>query len=294
MLGGTNSFGGHTSVSAGTLTLSSALALQNSTLDTSGSGIVSFGALSSATLGGLTGVGKLSLSNTAAAGVIVSVGNNNSSMTYSGTLSGAGSLIKLGSGTLTLASSNTFAGPVAINQGELLINGSLASPVTVNSGGVLAGTGSLSNVTVNAGGHLAPGNAPGLLNVSGSLTLMSSAVMDYELDTPLDSDEVLMMPTGLLTLSGQQFSDFNFTPLARFGPGGYTLIDAGSISGTLGTNTSGTIDGLPVTLAVQGNELVLNVVPEPSTLALMVMAAIGRTVVVARKSKHARWRAFPS
>ncbi len=121
-----------------------------------------------------------------------------------------GGLTKLGSGVLTLTGTNTYTGATTINQGELLVNGWLVSPVTVNSGGILAGTGSLTSVIVNAGGHLAPGDAPGLLNLSGSLTLMSSAVMDYELDTPLDSDKVLMLPTGLLTLSGQQFSDFNW------------------------------------------------------------------------------------
>ena len=62
-----------------------------------------------------------------------------------------------------------------------------------------------------------------------------------------------------LVLNGQQFSDFNFTPLDGFGLGTYTLIDAGSISGSLGANTSGMIDGDPATLAVQGNNLVLKV-----------------------------------
>ena len=65
--------------------------------------------------------------------------------------------------------------------------------------------------------------------------------MDYELDTPSTSDEI--DACGNLTLNGQQFSDFNFTWSANFGPGNYDLIDFGSSSGSLGTNTSGTIDG---------------------------------------------------
>ena len=76
------------------------------------------------------------------------------------------------------------------------------------------------------------------------------------------------MPAAL-TLNGQQFSDFNFTWSANFGPGIYALIGFGSSSGSLGANTSGTIDGYPATLAVQGNDLVVNVVPEPSTAALL-------------------------
>ena len=51
--------------------------------------------------------------------------------------------------------------------------------------------------------------------------------------------------------------------------GGYPLIAAGSISGSLGPRTSGTVNGFPATLGIQGNDIVLNVVPEPSTLALL-------------------------
>jgi hypothetical protein len=160
-----------------------------------------------------------------------------------------------------------------VSQGTLVVNGSLVSPVTVNGSGVLSGTGSLSSVMVNSGGHLAPGNSPGTLTLSGSLTLMSGALMGYELGTPANSDLVLM-PTGLLALNGQQFSDFNFTPLGGFAPGTYMLIDAGSISGGLGANTSGTINGLSASLALQGNDLVLNVVPEPGTFPLLAAGIV--------------------
>jgi autotransporter-associated beta strand protein len=181
-------------------------------------------------------------------------------------------LTKIGSGALALGGSNTYTGATAVNQGSLVVSGSLISPVTVNSGGVLGGAGSLTSATIKAGGHLAPGNSPGVLTLTGSLSLMAGSVMDYDLIMPSASDEVLM-PTGLLVLGGQQFSDFNFTPLAGFSPGSYTLIDAGSISGNLGANTSGTIDGLPATLAVNGNDLVLNVVPEPAAASLLLAAA---------------------
>lgn len=184
-------------------------------------------------------------------------------------------MIKTQVGTLILTNSNTYNGPTAINAGKLVVNGSLASPVTVNSGGTLGGTGSLANVTVNAGGHLAPGDSLGVLDLSGNLTLAFGAEMDYELDG-LSTDDEVMMPTGHLILSGQQFSNFNFTALAGFGPGNYTLIDAELISGSLGTSTTGMINGYPATLAVQGNnDLVLNVTPEPSTLVLLAVGAIG-------------------
>ena len=121
---------------------------------------------------------------------------------------------------------------------------------------------------MNAGAQSAPGDVPGTLT-SAEASRCFRCELDYELDTPLDSDLVLMS-SGVLTLGGQQFSDFNFTPLGGFVPGSYTLIDAGSINGTLGNTLSGPIgNGLTGTLAIQGNDLVLSVVPEPGTLALL-------------------------
>ena len=57
-------------------------------------------------------------------------------------------------------------------------------------------------------------------------------------------------------------------------PGTYNLIDSGSIPiGSLGTSTSGTIDGWPANIAIQGDNVVLNVVPEPGTLVLLAAGA---------------------
>ena len=150
-----------------------------------------------------------------------------------------------------LAGSNSYTGPTTISQGKLTVDGWLTnSAVTVN-GGTLGGTGHLGSVTVNAGGTLAPGDPQGVLHLSGNLVLASGAFMDYDLDG-VSTDDDLSMPSGTLTFSGQGFSNFDFTPLAGFGPGSYTLVTAESIAG-LGSNTSGTVDGLPATLAVQGS-----------------------------------------
>ena len=270
--------------------------MQNSTLDTTGSGILSFGSLSAATLGGLTGHGTLSLANASSRAVALSAGNNNSSTAYSGTLQGPGSLTKIGSGILAMSGTNTYTGPTTISQGKLVVDGWLTNSAVSVNGGTLGGTGYLSSVTVNARGTLAPGDPLGVLHLSGNLVLTASGTMDFDLDGVSTDDEV-SMPSGSLSFSGQQFSNFGFTWSAGFGPGTYTLVNAQSISG-LGSNLGGSIDGLPATLSVQGSgnsqDLVLNVTPEPSTLALLAAAATGLAGYVWRRRGIARRTGKPT
>jgi autotransporter-associated beta strand protein len=113
--------------------------LQNSTLDTSGTGVLSFASLTSATLGGLTGPGTLALSNSTASAVALSVGNNNASSTFSGMLNGTGSLNKIGSGTLVLSGTDIYTGGTIVTAGTLIATNSNAIPhgtsLTVGAGG---------------------------------------------------------------------------------------------------------------------------------------------------------------
>ncbi len=187
--------------------------------------------------------GSIINSNTGATSVLT-LSPTSGSTTFSGMIQGGGtlgtiSLVMSGSGTQVLSGSNSCSGGTTIKSGRLVVDGSLASPVSVN-GGTLGGTGNLTSVTVFSGGNLAPGDSLGALSVSGNLILSAGAVMDYELDTPSTSDTIY---AGSLTLNSQQISDFHFTPSANFGPGIYPLIAFGSSSGSLGSNTSGTIDG---------------------------------------------------
>ena len=173
---------------------------------------------------------------------------------------------------LALSESNTYTGPTTISQGKLTVDGWLTNSAFSVNGGTLGGTGYLSGGTVNAGGTLAPGDPLGVLHLSGNLMLAAGAAMDFDLDG-LSTDDEVSMTSGTATFNGQQFSNFHFAWTDGFGPGKYTLMNAKSITGL--ASTSGTIDGYPATLSVQGSELMLTVVPEPGTLALLGAGVAG-------------------
>lgn len=99
-------------------------------------------------------------------------------------------LTKAGGGTLTLAGTNTFAGPLTIDAGTLHVTGtkSGAGAVTVGTAsatavpGVLSGTGTVFGaVTVRAGGIVAPGASTGILTLNGGATFETGSTYLWEL-----------------------------------------------------------------------------------------------------------------
>ena len=112
------------------------------------------------------------------------------------------------------------------------------------------------------------------MHLSGNLILDPEANLDFDLGDVNDSSQILM-PNGMLSLGGQGFGNFGFSTVPGFGPGTYTLIEAESISGGLGAIANGTINGLPASLSTQGGDVLLTVVPEPSSILLLAVAAIG-------------------
>jgi autotransporter-associated beta strand protein len=144
-LSAANTFSGDTELTGGTLVLASSTALQDSPLNLAAgdTGALNFGTLTSATLGGLKGSRNLGLTNSSGAAVALIVGSNNASTyTYSGSLTGSGSLTKASAGTLILNGANTFTGVVNVdtaqpssgNDGILY----LASPGALNGAASIA------------------------------------------------------------------------------------------------------------------------------------------------------------
>ncbi|MHA3775159.1 beta strand repeat-containing protein [Verrucomicrobiota bacterium sgz303538] len=163
LLYGSNTFTGETTISGGTLTLGNPLALQRSTLNyNKQGGTLGFDVLSSATLGGLSGSQDLDLSNTFSGSVDLTVGANNANTTYGGTLSGFGSLTKVGTGILSLTGKSTYTGATRIASGggalKVLTTDALSPFTTVtvsNPGGLRLGDGVTlsSNITAAAGSN---------------------------------------------------------------------------------------------------------------------------------------------
>ncbi|MGA2620279.1 MAG: autotransporter-associated beta strand repeat-containing protein, partial [Thermoguttaceae bacterium] len=154
-LSGANTFSGQTQASAAALLLANASALQNSTyVGGVANGLTFVPLIGTFTLGGLSGSSGLTLSDTGSAAVTLRVGNNGTSTTYSGALSGLGGLTKIGSGLLALTGANTYHAATTVSQGTL----------------ALGPGGSLTNTSVTVGNG-ASGN--GLLQVNGSYTIGS-------------------------------------------------------------------------------------------------------------------------
>lgn len=174
-LGGPGSFTGDTTVQAGVLKITNSLALQQSTLVT-GNGMFSFGSgIAAYTLGGLAGSQNLGLTNSAGAAVALNVGNNNRDTTYSGALSGSGSLVKVGSGKLTLAGVNTYAGSTTISNGTLTLGcaNALGSDTQIILAGGTLDPGSYQNSLsalniTTAGGSIDMGDGSSILSFADS------------------------------------------------------------------------------------------------------------------------------
>ena len=172
-LNGSNSFTGTFRALSGTLGVGNVYALQNATLDmnSADAGAVSIGA--NAIIGALQGTRNMSLG----AGT-VSIGNNNASTAFSGLLTG-NSLIKIGTGTLTL-SSNAYTGNTTVTGGTLSLaqtNLAYSSTVTVANGAALnlnyVGTNIVSALVLNGvtkpNGIYTSSNSGGLLTGTGAI-----------------------------------------------------------------------------------------------------------------------------
>lgn len=123
ILRGASSFTGATTLNAGTLQLANDLPLQNSTvIINTANGLAFSSNIGTFKIGGLSGGANQTLNDVNSAGITLQVGGNGADTTYSGVLSGAGRLVKVGAGVLTLTNANVYSGATFINAGVLAVS----------------------------------------------------------------------------------------------------------------------------------------------------------------------------
>jgi fibronectin-binding autotransporter adhesin len=235
-------------------------------------------------------------------GFNISIGQN---------ISGTGALNITGGGTLTLSGNNTYSGGTTVAETTLLVANTTGSAtgtgaVTISTGGLLGGTGAISvPVSTAAGGTLSPGASDpgGTLTIVGPLTIGDSTHLDYYFSAPsggANSNSFIAVTgnTGNLTL-GKNVT-IALQPGSTLTAGVYHLISySGQLNDLSGDFTGWTLSGVDLpgmmySFSTQNSannlDLVVSAVPtpEPATLALFTLGAMGLLIRRSRRSAKNR------
>ncbi len=253
-LSNTTGFASPVTVNGGQLLLATPGVMTKSIITNNVNDGLGFSGGNAFTIGGLAGSGDISLISQTGGGVALTLGNNNVSSLYSGTLSDGGpgnyfqgSVIKTGSGAITLMGANTYYGRTTVGgTGYLVIGNNLALG---NTNG---------DTVVTSGAHLQLTNgvtiadetvfiAGGGTDFSGALQTAANSTGTWNgpvflNDASANNPRVGTQTNGLLTISGPITSlgaSTNFYVSAGTGAGGAGVV---VISGT--NNTYSGITGV--------------------------------------------------
>ena len=219
-----------------------------------------------ATVGSLQGSGNLSLPT----GNLI-VGFDNTSPSFSGSISGIGGITKLGIGVQTFTGTNSYSGGTVIGEGELNINSDAALGATSGavslSGGYLQAGASFSldparNVVLNGSGFDTNGymlTVPGVVSGSGALvqgiagTLVLSNIANTYTGGTTVSVGTLQIGDGVSSNGSLPGNVVNNATLAFNNPTSFAY--SGNISGSGVTNLIGA-GGLTLSGTISGSQRV--------------------------------------
>lgn len=225
-------------------------------------------------------------------GAVLILATSTNNADFSGTIGGPSFnsisyVRKIGSGTQTFSGTNTYSGPVYVNEGTLKVNGSLFGNVFA-AGGRVSGNGQLGFVEIQSGGTMAPGDGIGTLSV-GPLW-MDDSTTTFQLEVKLDgTPRADLLNTSEISLGGGPLN----VSLQNFNPNQLpqTFLFVNNLFGDPVSGTFGSITGLPagVTATIDyaysgvdslgrvgdGNDIALILtIPEPTSAGLLLAAGL--------------------
>jgi len=293
---GTSTAGSASITNNASLQLRDASSAAGATVTNASTGVIDVQYSNAASIGALSGGGSLTLGNRT-----VTIGARGTNTTFSGTISGAGgSLVKTGSGTLTLSAANTYSGATTIAGGRLAVSGAgsigtgvlslgtegLFDLAAFTSGtyflpatGDLVGSGTLvgSGKTLAVLGSFRPGNSPGTVTVGTGFTLdlASSGTSVFEITSPdyTAGSYDLVTGGGNVVLGGVLSLVFTNGPYANGTDVLRLFANTGILSGSF---SSVQVSGLGAEQSVMFNSATgyLTLVPEPAGVASAAFAAV--------------------
>ena len=114
----------------------------------------------------------------------------------------AGQLVKTSSATLVLSGTNSLTGLTSVQQGALVLNGSVGGNVIVFTPALLGGTGAVGGNLIN-NGTVSPGNSPGTLRVHGSFIQNPASQLNIEIGGLAANQHDLLAVNGPAVLNGK-------------------------------------------------------------------------------------------